>query len=348
MARKKHEEHENHERWLVSYADFITLLFAFFTTLYAIGESDRAKAVKFVTSINTAFNRLDSTLISDTATMGGPLSSPLMSAEGVSGGSLASILPFPISASGAGAIHQGYEDGDDLEGMDETPQGFGEEVRAGGDGGANGTGDGGDKPQAALPDSRPGPAAPASQGQGAGQEGTGAGQGDGGGPAGLGGYTREEFEAVLAEVNRLLEQSNMRGKIAMHNESRGVVISLSEAGLFQPGQADLMISSLPYFDQVARMIKSLNYHIQIEGHTDNTPIRYSSFASNRELSAARAVRTMDMLVKRYGIDPSRILTAGWGEHRPVADNATAEGRARNRRIDIVILGARIGEEPKGL
>ncbi len=67
MARKKHEEHENHERWLVSYADFITLLFAFFTTLYAIGESDRAKAVKFVTSINTAFNRLDSTLISGRA-----------------------------------------------------------------------------------------------------------------------------------------------------------------------------------------------------------------------------------------------------------------------------------------
>ncbi len=109
------------------------------------------------------------------------------------------------------------------------------------------------------------------------------------------------------------------------------------AGNFESGGARMKSTSQATFDQIASMLLERNCRVRIEGHTDNIPIHNSLFASNWELSTARATEIVRLLVIRYGFDPSRLSAAGYAEYHPIASNATADGRATNRRVDIVIL-----------
>ncbi|MFH1723818.1 MAG: OmpA family protein [Elusimicrobiota bacterium] len=115
-----------------------------------------------------------------------------------------------------------------------------------------------------------------------------------------------------------------------------ISLNLGEGVLFDSGNAELTPKALPVLESIAKDMKNLRNQIRIEGHTDNVPIRRGRYRSNWELSMARAYAVIRTL-EGSGVDSSRISGVGFGEHRPVADNATAEGRAKNRRIEISLL-----------
>jgi chemotaxis protein MotB len=129
--------------------------------------------------------------------------------------------------------------------------------------------------------------------------------------------------------------------------TRGLVLSLAEAGSFPAGRADLTPEATDVMLTVAAALRRLPNLIRVEGHTDDAPIRTPLFASNWELSTARATRVVQLLIERGGIDPGRLSAAGYAEYRPRVSNASTETRARNRRVDIVVLDAAAAraEEP---
>jgi chemotaxis protein MotB len=256
MKRKKPpEEHENLERWLVSYADFITLLFAFFTTLYAISTVDAKKMGKMVLSMQAAF---DPTGFSNTQA----------SRVSVTGGGGSA----PVSASF-------------IQSLMNKPQ-------------VKPAGGSGDRPE---------------------------GGGDG-----------DQLARIKDDISNLILDEALRDKVQIVIKSRGVVISLAEAGFFNSGQHKVRRESLKMLDKIVGYLRKLPNPIRITGHSDNQRIRTRRFPSNWELSTARAAGIVTYLVETHKFNPNKLAAAGYGEHRPVASNDTAEGRARNRRVDIVI------------
>jgi chemotaxis protein MotB len=125
---------------------------------------------------------------------------------------------------------------------------------------------------------------------------------------------------------------------------RGVVISLAEAGTFAPGRADLTADARAALHALADLLRTMPNGVRVEGHTDDVPIRTDTFESNWELSTARATRVVQWLVEEGGVDASRLAAAGYAEHRPRVPNDGAAGRARNRRVDIVVLEERAALE----
>lgn len=125
-------------------------------------------------------------------------------------------------------------------------------------------------------------------------------------------------------------------KAKIKQTERGLVISISEAGFFAPGEAVIQSETEAIISTLADSLKESNTPIRVEGHTDATPISNAKYSSNWELSTARASAVLQKLVE-FGITPERLSAAGYGGFQPIADNATAEGRTQNRRVDIVIL-----------
>jgi chemotaxis protein MotB len=123
----------------------------------------------------------------------------------------------------------------------------------------------------------------------------------------------------------------------MVQEKRGLIISLTEAGFFDPGESTLKKSGEQVVDMIAETLMTNPYHFRIEGHTDALPIHTDRFPSNWELSTARATFILSYLTTRFAFEPTRLSVAGYGEYRPIAPNNTVEGRSMNRRVDIVIL-----------
>lgn len=123
----------------------------------------------------------------------------------------------------------------------------------------------------------------------------------------------------------------------MTTSARGLVISLPEAGSFPAGRAELSPSAIAAMYALAARLRDVPNLIRVEGHTDDVPIATAQFASNWDLSAARATRVVEFLIEEGEIDPMRLAAAGYAEFRPRLPNTTAEQRARNRRVDIVVL-----------
>jgi chemotaxis protein MotB len=128
-----------------------------------------------------------------------------------------------------------------------------------------------------------------------------------------------------------------RGETDLHVSSRGVVVSLRQTAFFRPGQAEPEPACYPTIERLANVIDGLPNAIRLEGHTDDRPIRNSRFHDNWELSAARSIAILELLVNRYGVPRERLSVAGFAEIDPLAPNSDAESRARNRRVDVVIL-----------
>ena len=124
--------------------------------------------------------------------------------------------------------------------------------------------------------------------------------------------------------------------IEMTTSTRGLVISLPEAGSFPAGSAELSVSAMAVMAELAERLRDLPNVVRVEGHTDDVPIATAQFASNWDLSTARATRVVEFLIEE-GIDPGRLGVAGYAEYRPRLPNDSAEARARNRRVDIVVL-----------
>jgi chemotaxis protein MotB len=139
----------------------------------------------------------------------------------------------------------------------------------------------------------------------------------------------------------------MKGMVRTRVEPRGLVISLGEAGLFDSGSDQIKPNGRTLLDTVAEGLASVGNYIRIEGHTDNVPIANSRFPSNWELSTARATAMVSYLMAHSDLPPELLSAAGYGEYRPTASNETEEGRAQNRRVDIVVLNPAAAEtDPK--
>ncbi|MCW5960192.1 MAG: OmpA family protein [Pyrinomonadaceae bacterium] len=149
-----------------------------------------------------------------------------------------------------------------------------------------------------------------------------------------------ENAALVGPRERLEEKfrSNpvLSSKTSMSQTSRGFVVSLSEAGFFAPGDAAVSAEAKQVLDEISSSINETEFSIRVEGHTDSVPISNSKYPSNWELSTARASSVLIRLMEN-GIAPERLSAAGYGGFQPVADNSTPEGRAKNRRVDVVIL-----------
>jgi len=256
MARKKApEKHVNHERWLVSYADFITLLFAVFVCLYAMSQADQRKVESLVASIRDSFGHVKS----------GGSSERVNLVESGDLRKIPSVKP-EMSAPGRG--------GDDLKN--------GKKNRS----------------RAEVKD----------------------------------------FYAAKAAIEEMLKNAGAQEKVNVQVTKRGLVVSLKEAGFFDSGSADVRRNSFVLLDAVAKSLGNFNNPIRVEGHTDNVPINSPAFRSNWELSTSRATSVVRILTDEYGFQPQTISAVGYGEFRPIADNNSVEGRMKNRRVDIVLLG----------
>ena len=255
MSRKrKHKAHANHERWLVSYADFITLLFAFFVVLYASSQADKKKAAEVAASIKGAFQQLGVFTGSATEGIGVPGS------PGIPHPDLTDTPLKVVKVAGASEKNPGMG-------------GFGVDVDE----------------------------------------------------------LRRQLESALGDEIRQHE-------IQMRVTPEGLVVSLREVGFFNSGQADLLDNGHSALTRIATVLGGRGFEIRVEGHTDNVPVHNSRFKSNWELSSARATTVVALLIERHGFDPSLVAAAAYSEYRPLASNDTAEGRAANRRIDLVVVG----------
>jgi chemotaxis protein MotB len=145
----------------------------------------------------------------------------------------------------------------------------------------------------------------------------------------------------LDRIRRDLEQ-RLSNQVAQHTVSikmgrDGLVISLREAGFFDSGSATPRAETVPTLRQIAASLAGSPYDMRVEGHTDNIPIHTAEFDSNWELSSTRATRIARVFLDMKSISPDRLSAAGFAEFHPVATNATAEGRAENRRVDLVVM-----------
>jgi chemotaxis protein MotB len=255
--RKAKPTSSHHDRWLVSYADFITLLFAFFVVLYASSQVDQRKAGKLALAIQVAFQELGVFPASTTQM-------PLDSNE---------PMPFATVQAIRNATHNA-------------------EI---------------------------GPVSPSPQGT-------------------LDSSSEEaDLSTLQTELQEALSQEISLKEIALHREKEGLVISMREFAFFDSGSETLKATALPTLDRIASLLAIRTYRLRVEGHTDNVPIHTPKIFSNWELSTSRATDLVRLLIVRYRFAPSRLGAAGYAEYHPVASNQTSQGRALNRRVDIVIL-----------
>jgi len=226
-ARHQEHEHENHERWLITYADLITLLLVFFVVMYSISRADLEKFQRVSSSLRAAFNL-----------------------DVLEGAAPARRIATPLEQDPRFAAYLG--------------------VRA--------------EMMALL--------------------------------------TRLGLDRESAEVELTYE---------------GIVIHLSDALLFPPGQAQLRPEAARVLDGIAAILAALPNQVRVEGHTDNVPPPAGAYPDNWELSVMRAVSAVRYLTDVSGLPPERLSAVGHGQYRPRADNSTLEGRRKNRRVDIVIV-----------
>jgi chemotaxis protein MotB len=275
LRRRKsnHEEEGNSERWLVSYADFITLLFAFFTTLYAISTVDAQKMGHLVMSMRASFENG----ILDQGNRTLALSQGTGGVESSSG-----IIQNHITKGGSDSKDKVLSD---IESLKDSAK---RSVISG---------------DMAM------------------------------------GRLKRGVETLLAKDVR-------KGRVYTRLEARGLVVSLGENGIFDSGSDEIKPEGKTLLDTLATSLVSLGNYIRVEGHTDNVPICNLRFPSNWELSTARATAVIQQLIAKFGMQPELISAAGYAEYRPCAPNDTEEGRARNRRVDIIVLNpAAAGVEP---
>jgi chemotaxis protein MotB len=254
-------EAENHERWIVSYADFITLLFATFAALYAISITDEKKAKAFELSIQQALNAS----WSEKVVFRPITSNPVFS------NNIATESPKRTYIVAEERCIETAEDRQKKE--------------------------------------------------------------------------RRAYE-ISEELEALTEDEDLEEDVTIEQRGEDVVISLLSAGLFSSAKADLQVEGSEMIGKLAASLQEFkDIEVRIEGHTDDRPLLPGAlYRDNWELSSARATTVVNELVSKHGFDPTKLIVAGLGEHHPVAENDTEEGRALNRRIDIVIQQPRDATE----
>ncbi|AZO94048.1 flagellar motor protein MotB [Halocella sp. SP3-1] len=147
----------------------------------------------------------------------------------------------------------------------------------------------------------------------------------------------QNFNKVMGEMSTYIEQEGLNDRVEMELTERGLVVRLTGQVLYDVGKAELKVGGKNLLDEIAKLLKDIPNDIMVEGHTDNWPINNEDFPSNWELSTTRATNVVRYFMENTEIEPSRLMAAGYSEYRPLFENDTVEHRAKNRRIEIVIL-----------
>jgi chemotaxis protein MotB len=142
-----------------------------------------------------------------------------------------------------------------------------------------------------------------------------------------------ELHPALFRIKEQLEQHGLNLRI----EPRGLVISLPQAVLFASGEDQVSREALPIVEEIAKVLSVVSNSVTLVGHADSVPIHNRRFRDNWELSAARGLRLLELLSRTYGIPESRLSAASDGSYQPKGPNDTPDGRAENRRVEIVVL-----------
>ncbi|GJM05376.1 MAG: flagellar motor protein MotD [marine bacterium B5-7] len=267
MRRNTHnqEEEVNHDRWLISYADFITLMFAFFVVMYSISSVSEGKYRVLSDALNQAFDSNQKT----TTPIPNPIDLPI-----------AQSLPYEQAE---GTIEA------------ESVEGIKEEIFAEND-------------EQAEDLAKPGTEQDRIK-------------------KSLGEIADDIRYEVLPFIDEQL--------ISVNNTDKTIEVEIKSQLLFPSGNARLVSKAIPVLSNLATIFSTFNNPIQVEGFTDNQPIRTTAFPSNWELSAARAASVVHLFMRK-GIAPTRMSAIGFAEFHPIADNNTEAGRQENRRVLIVI------------
>ncbi len=157
---------------------------------------------------------------------------------------------------------------------------------------------------------------------------------------------RKEIEELEEAIKQFTEKNKMDFDIAVNADLQGLKITLPDSALFDPAKANIKEDArviLEFLFELLNQEAFQNRHIRIEGHTDNVPINTPQFPSNWVLSATRANTVLNYFIVEHNMQPERFSIAGYGEYRPLDSNETAEGRAKNRRVDIVVLTENVTE-----
>jgi chemotaxis protein MotB len=267
-----HEEHEaaNHERWLLTYADMITLLMVLFIVLFAISVVDKKKFAELADGLSHNLNSSPKVLPAGTGVLdGGKSTKPDM-------GQLAANPPLPVTP---------------IEQVDLQKQLHAEQQKQ----------DLLKQEQLTLGDAR------------------------------------QQIEAAL-------KAKGLQNSVSFAVTSRGLVVSIvTDQVLFDTGKADLKPVGQQVLDAVAPALRNLPNDVSVEGHTDNVPINGGPFASNWELSAVRATTVVRYLVGTDGLRANRMSATGFADTKPVVPNDSPAHQAQNRRVDVVVLSALIGD-----
>ncbi len=148
----------------------------------------------------------------------------------------------------------------------------------------------------------------------------------------------QQMEALQEEIKDLVDSEGLKGNVAVTMEDRGIVVRINEKILFKSGSAIIETKDQDTLITIGKdMLSKINKHIRVEGHTDNIPMKSVLYASNWELSAARAINVLKLLVDKGGVNPKMINPVPYGEFSPLVPNTSDVNRAKNRRVDIVIL-----------
>lgn len=148
---------------------------------------------------------------------------------------------------------------------------------------------------------------------------------------------KSELADIFDEVEIFAGKSGLAGKISLELSTKGLNLRLPDTAVFNIGQAETADAALPLLRKIGSIISRTTYPVRIEGHTDNVPIHTARYPSNWELSTARAVNVLRFFLTHYKIDKTRLSAVGFGEYQPLAPNTTPEGRARNRRVEIIFV-----------
>ncbi len=149
-----------------------------------------------------------------------------------------------------------------------------------------------------------------------------------------------ESETMKEQIEREIETYGIKNQVEVDFNAEYVTLTLNGAILFDSGRAEVRTDALPLIDKIGKILENYDSNIiEIEGHTDNVPIYSGKYEDNNVLSMYRALTVADYIKDITSLNPANIKPSGRGEYVPVADNATEEGRARNRRVEIKVYNS---------
>lgn len=153
----------------------------------------------------------------------------------------------------------------------------------------------------------------------------------------------QKLEDVKKKVDELINNSELKGSVSTSIQERGLIISFNDSVFFNSGEANIKDDWQKKLISISKVLNGIDNYIRVEGHTDNVAINTTYFHSNWQLSSIRAANVVEFLITQGNVDPSRLSSIGYGQYRPVKTNDTEEGRAANRRVDILILNSKFNE-----